>query len=76
MKRMIEVVYRTEVKDFVDAGDDRILVLIRDHGRLRGSDAEVDLVAANVWTVRDGKIARIEFYVNREQALEATGPTE
>jgi ketosteroid isomerase-like protein len=66
-------VYWTEVEDFIDAGDDRVLVLIRDHGRLPGSDAEVDVVAASVWTLRDGKIARIEFYANREQALKSVG---
>jgi hypothetical protein len=33
--------YWTEVEEFIDAGDDRVLVLLRDHGRLRGSEAEV-----------------------------------
>ena len=65
--------YWTEVEEFVDAGDDRVLVLLRDHGRLRGSDAEVELVGANLWTLRDGKIAKIEFFTGREQALIAAG---
>jgi ketosteroid isomerase-like protein len=69
-------VYWTEVEDFIDAGDDRVLVLIRDHGRLQGSGAEIDLIAASLWTLRNGKIARIEFYVSREQALEAAGLRE
>ncbi len=66
-------VYWTEVEDFIEAGDDRVLVLVRDHGRLQGTDAEVELAGGSVWTLRDRKIARIDFYANRDQALEAAG---
>ena len=69
-------VYWTEVEDFIDAGDNRVLVLLRDHGRLRGSDAEVEQLAASLWTLRDRKIARIDFYPSRDQALEAAGLRE
>jgi ketosteroid isomerase-like protein len=65
--------YWTEVEDFIDAGEDRVLVLVRDHGRLRGSDSEVDNVGASVWTLRAGKIARIEFHSDRAKALQAVG---
>jgi ketosteroid isomerase-like protein len=65
--------YRTEVEDFLDAGEDRVVVLIRDRGRLRESDSEVELVSASVWTLRDGKIARIEFHTSRPQAFRAAG---
>jgi hypothetical protein len=40
-------VYWTEVEDFIDAGDGRVVVLLRDHGRLQGSDADVALIAAS-----------------------------
>ncbi len=68
--------YWTEVEEFVDAGRDHVLVLVRDRGRPRGSDAEVELLAASVWTLRDGKIARIEFHTDRKSALEAAGLSE
>ncbi len=68
--------YWTEVEEFVDAGQDHVLVLVRDRGRQRGSDAKVELLAASVWTLRDGKIARIEFHTSREEALEAAGISE
>src|SRR6266487_1248747 len=68
--------YWTEVEEFIDAGEDRVVVLVRDHGRPRGSDAEVENVGGSVWTLRDGKIARIEFYAKREEALEAVGLRE
>jgi ketosteroid isomerase-like protein len=66
-------VYRTEVEEFIDAGEDRVVVLVRDHGRVHGSDAEVDVAGGSVWTLRDGKVARIEFHARREDALEAAG---
>ncbi len=68
--------YWTEVEEFVDAGEDRVLVLVRDHGRLRGSDSEVENVSASIWTLRRDKIARIEFHTDRRQALKAVGLTE
>jgi ketosteroid isomerase-like protein len=36
----------------------------------------VDFSGAPVWTVRDGKIIRIEFYWNRAEGLRAAGLTE
>jgi ketosteroid isomerase-like protein len=69
-------VYWTEVEDFIDAGDDQVLVLLRDHGRLQGSDAEVEQPAASLWSLRDRKIARIDFFPSREQGLEAAGLSE
>ena len=69
-------VYWTEVEGFLDAGNDQVVVLVRDHGRLRASDSEVQAVAGSVWTIRDGKIVRIEFHADREQALEAAGLSE
>jgi ketosteroid isomerase-like protein len=65
--------YWNEVEDFLDAGEDRVVVLTRDHGRLRGSDSEVEAVGASVWAFREGKIARIEFFLNRDEALKAVG---
>jgi ketosteroid isomerase-like protein len=65
--------YWTEVEDFRDAAEDRVVVLVRDHGRLQGSDSEVENIGASIWTLREGKIARIEFYANRTDALEAAG---
>jgi ketosteroid isomerase-like protein len=67
--------YRVEVEDVIDAGDQAV-VLIRDFGRQRGSAAEVSILGAAVWTVREGKIARAEFYADRTEALEAVGLSE
>jgi ketosteroid isomerase-like protein len=64
--------YHTQVEDLIDAGD-RVVVLVRDRARRHDSDAEVELMAGSVWEIRDGRIVRVEFCGNREQALEAAG---
>ena len=35
--------------------------------------AEIDFLGAPVWAVRDGRVARIEFYWNRAKGLAAAG---
>jgi ketosteroid isomerase-like protein len=67
--------YRVEIEDVIDAGDAAV-VLTRDYGRRPGMEAEVRLLGAAVWTVRDGKIVRAEFYGDRTAALEAAGLSE
>ena len=52
---------------------DRVVVLVRDRARRPGMDVEVELISGSVWTFRDGKVARVEFYANREELREATG---
>ena len=69
-------VYWTEVEDFIEAGDDQVVVKLRDHGRLRGSEAEVEQLGASVWTLRDRKVARVDFYPTQDQALKAAGLRE
>ena len=64
--------YHVEVEAILEE-DDRVVVLIRDRGRHPGSDAEVELLAGSVWTVRAGKVTRVELYANRDELFEATG---
>ena len=67
--------YRTEIEDAIDLGDD-VLLLLSDYGRRAGTDNEVRLFGAAIWTVTDGKIARAAFYSDRDAALEAAGLLE
>jgi SnoaL-like domain len=64
--------YHAQVEATHEQGD-RVVVLIRDRGRHRGSSAEVELLAGSVWTIRAGKVARVELYANREELFEASG---
>lgn len=65
--------YHAGVEDVIDVNDGRVVVLTRDHARPKGASAEIDFLGAPVWTVRDGKVARIEFYWNRAEGLAAAG---
>jgi ketosteroid isomerase-like protein len=65
--------YYDEIEDVFAAGDDRVVVLGREHGYRRDTQAEVEAESAGVYFLRDGKIARIEHYANRAEALEAVG---
>jgi hypothetical protein len=64
--------YRSVVEEAIDC-DDRVLTLQRSYARLADSAHEIEFAPANVWTVRDGKIARVEYYTDRTEALKAVG---
>jgi ketosteroid isomerase-like protein len=64
--------YRSEADEFVDLGE-RVLVLVRDFGRQKGSVREVEIKGAPVWTLRDGRIVRVEVFSSRSDALKAVG---
>ncbi len=64
--------YRTEVEKAVDLGD-RVMVHVRDFGRRTGSEREVANIGAAVWTVRDGKVSRIDFFATRTEARDSVG---
>jgi ketosteroid isomerase-like protein len=64
--------WRCEAEDYVASGD-HVVVLTRYTGRGRGSGAEVDTRGAHLWTLRDGKVIRLEIFSSRSKALEAAG---
>jgi ketosteroid isomerase-like protein len=64
--------YRIEAHDAVDLGD-RVLLPVYNFGRLHGSTEEIRMDAAAVFTFREGKVARAEFYADRAEALKAVG---
>jgi ketosteroid isomerase-like protein len=61
-----------EVERLVEVGDDVLAFLLwRVRGQSSGATAEMRL--ATVSTFRAGKIARIRFYLDRAEALDAVG---
>lgn len=64
-----------EGEEFIEAGDD-VVVFTRVHGRLKGSEREVQSTAANVWTFREGSAVRFRAYDSRAEALGAVGLSE
>jgi ketosteroid isomerase-like protein len=64
--------YRAHLEDAIDCGD-KVLLIVRDSGRREGSTAWVDSHNAAIWTVRDGKLVRAEFYADRDWARKDAG---
>ena len=67
--------WRWVPEEFIEAGD-RVVAILRVHAKGRQSGLEVERVDGAVWTLRDGKCVRLDYYGNREQALEAAGLSE
>jgi ketosteroid isomerase-like protein len=53
-----------------------VLLVSSHHGRGRTSGAEVHGQVAYLYTVRDGKIVRAEFFPSRAEAVKAAGVRE
>jgi hypothetical protein len=60
----------------VRANGDRVFVWVHFSGRGAGSDVPMEMELAHVVTLRDGKVARLVEYTDREEALEAAGLRE
>ena len=63
---------RYEIQDLIDAGD-RVVALLREHRRGRGSGIEVDADIALIYSFRGGKVWRIAPYLSQSEALTAAG---
>jgi ketosteroid isomerase-like protein len=66
--------FEIQVEDVIEAGD-RVVVLVHEHGRGRGSGVQIDHHLAHVWTLRDGRAVAMESFVDRDEALAAAGAT-
>jgi ketosteroid isomerase-like protein len=62
-----------EPREFIDAGD-RVATRLRHHGRGKGSGLEIDEeLYHQVATFRDGRIVRMEYFAEWDEALAAAG---
>jgi ketosteroid isomerase-like protein len=64
-----------EPQDFVEI-DDKIVVPVRITTIGKGSGVKTTSDAAHVWTIRAGKVVRLQIFQSREEALEATRLSE
>ena len=64
-----------EPQEFIDAGD-RVVVIVQLKATGRGSGVQVERNDGLVYEVRGGKLARIDYFNNRADALEAAGLSE
>jgi ketosteroid isomerase-like protein len=63
-------------EEVIDAGDDRVVAVLRMTGRAKVSGIETEIPFSVVYTLRDGKIVQGREYMEKEQALEAVGLRE
>jgi ketosteroid isomerase-like protein len=64
--------YEIRAEEVIDAGD-RVVVFARIRGRTRRDHVAMEHAPAAIWTVRDGAVSRVEFYLDRAEALAAAG---
>jgi ketosteroid isomerase-like protein len=67
--------YEIETEELIDAGDE-VVALVRVRAKTRRDAVVVEHRPAAVWSVRERKIVRVRFFLERERALEAAGLAE
>jgi ketosteroid isomerase-like protein len=67
--------WRWEPEEFIDVGD-RVVAVLRVHAKGRGSGVDVERVDGAVWTLRNGKAVRLDYYGSKAEALKAVGLAE
>ena len=68
--------YEVSIENVVAAPDGRVVSLFRHRGKGRDSGVPMDLPMAQIATLRDGKVTRLDNYDDRAEALEAVGLSE
>jgi ketosteroid isomerase-like protein len=64
--------WSVDVEDVFDA-DDQVVTFVRQHAKSKQGGPEVEMRFAQVWTFRDGLVARMELYLDLDEALAAAG---
>ena len=66
---------RLELREAIDAGD-RVVALVHEYRRGKGSGVGVEADIALVYGFKEGKVVRIVPYMSQAEALEAAGLQE
>ncbi len=64
--------WQLEAEELRDAGE-KVVAIVRQRGRAKGTGLRVDMRFGQVWTLRDGKQVRMEMYATPQDALRAAG---
>jgi ketosteroid isomerase-like protein len=67
--------YRIEPLEFIESGD-KVLVVQQDRGIDGPGGMNLDQTVWSVWTFEEGRVARLEFFLKEQSALEAAGVAE
>jgi ketosteroid isomerase-like protein len=68
--------FRMWPEQIIDAGGDRVVAVLRQSARGRGSGAAVELRFASVYTLKGGQVVDRQNYLDPAEALEAVGLSE
>jgi ketosteroid isomerase-like protein len=64
--------WEIEVEALHDAGE-KVVAIMHQRGRSKTSGMQVEMSFAEVWTLRDGKQARMQMYSDPNEALRSVG---
>jgi ketosteroid isomerase-like protein len=68
--------FRVEIQQVINADREHVVTLVRDGGRVRGSNAEVWNRFFHVWTFEGRELIRFSTHTDRGRALQAAGLSE
>jgi ketosteroid isomerase-like protein len=67
--------FRMEVEDLIESGD-VLVTCVRQFGTPTGGGPEVEAESAAVWWLRDDRLVRVEFHLDRQAAMRVAGLAE
>ena len=65
-----------ELPELIEGPGGRVLALVRQSGRGRQSGVPIAIHFFQLWTIRDWKVHKIEYFRHRADALQAAGLSE
>lgn len=65
--------YELDPHELIPAGEAQVLVLLMFRACGRDSGARIEVAEQHLWTLRDGKISRIEWFHDEAEARRAAG---
>jgi ketosteroid isomerase-like protein len=63
--------FSPEIEEIFDCGSDRLITLDVVRARGKGSGIDMEARGAMLWTMQEGKIARVKMFQTKDEALEA-----
>jgi ketosteroid isomerase-like protein len=64
--------YWTTAEEFIDAGDS-VVVMVKVSAKTARGGVAVEHAPATIWTIKEGKVVSLRFYLDRDDALREAG---
>lgn len=65
--------FHIDLEEVIAANDQHVVTAVKDGGRIKGTEAEVQNPFFHAFTLRDGKVIRWSSHLDRASALGAVG---